>query len=139
VDVPNATMMIVENAERFGLSQLHQLRGRVGRGSHESFCFLVASHMGSPEIVQRLRTMEKTQDGFKLAEVDLEMRGPGEIMGTRQSGDPVFELARLPRDFDLLQQARKEAFDIVEKDASLGSYPHLKEFIKAKSDSSLLN
>jgi ATP-dependent DNA helicase RecG len=139
VDVPNATMMIVENAERFGLSQLHQLRGRVGRGSHQSFCFLVASHMGSPEIVQRLRTMEKTQDGFKLAEVDLEMRGPGEIMGTRQSGDPVFELARLPRDFDLLQQARKEAFDIVEKDSSLVSYPHLREFIQVKSDSSLLN
>jgi len=139
VDVPNATMMIVENAERFGLSQLHQLRGRVGRGSHESFCFLVASHLGSPEIVQRLRTMEKTQDGFKLAEVDLEMRGPGEIMGTRQSGDPIFELARLPRDFDLLQQARSEAFKMVETDPDLLGYPYLRTFIKQQSDSSLLN
>ncbi|MBN8555305.1 MAG: ATP-dependent DNA helicase RecG [Deltaproteobacteria bacterium] len=109
VDIPNATVMVIENAERFGLSQLHQLRGRVGRGAEQSFCFLMASHMGTPEIVQRLRTMEKTQDGFKLAEVDLEMRGPGEFLGTRQSGMPAFELARLPRDLHLLQLAREEA------------------------------
>lgn len=115
VDVPNATVMVVEHAERFGLSQLHQLRGRVGRGAEESFCYLVASHLGTPEILQRLQSMEKIHDGFKLAEVDLEMRGPGELLGTRQSGLPVFSLARLPRDLPLLQMAKKDAEDLVSR------------------------
>jgi len=115
VDVPNATVMAVEHAERFGLSQLHQLRGRVGRGAEESYCFLVASHLGTPEIVQRLQSMEQIHDGFKLAEVDLEMRGPGELLGTRQSGVPVFSMARLPRDLSLLQMAKKDAEDLVAK------------------------
>ena len=130
VDVPNASVMIIENAERYGLSQLHQLRGRVGRGEHESFCFLMATHMGSDEIKRRLKTLEATQDGFKIAEVDLEMRGPGEFLGTRQSGLPVFEMARLPRDFDLLQLARRDAFQLVKQDPGLKNHPMLLQFLK---------
>ena len=114
VDVPNATVMVVENAERFGLSQLHQLRGRIGRGASESFCFLMASHFGTPEIIQRLRALETTHDGFKLAEIDLEMRGSGEFFGTKQSGLPDFQMGRLPRDFEWLKLARKDAFELVE-------------------------
>jgi len=128
VDVQNACVMIVENAERFGLSQLHQLRGRVGRGGSESFCFLMASHLGSPEIVKRLRSMEKTQDGFKLSEVDLEMRGPGEFLGTKQSGVPEFQLARLPKDLDWLKLARSDAFELIEED------PELKGHLKLKAE-----
>jgi ATP-dependent DNA helicase RecG len=139
VDIPNATMMVVENAERFGLSQLHQLRGRVGRGAEQSYCFLMASHLGTPEIVQRLRSMEKTQDGFKLAEIDLEMRGPGEFLGTRQSGLPAFELARLPRDLNLLQEARREAFALVEKDPALHSAPNLHKEILRQTQGVHLN
>lgn len=135
VDVPNATLMIVENAERFGLSQLHQLRGRVGRGSHESFCYLMASHLGSQEILKRLKAMEKTQDGFKLSEVDLEMRGPGEFLGTKQSGIPAFRVARLPRDMLWLQKAREDAFKLVEDDAELASEPKLKALVKKEFES----
>lgn len=139
VDVPNATVMVIENAERFGLSQLHQLRGRVGRGAHKSFCYLLASHLGTPEIIKRLRSMEQTQDGFKLSEVDLEMRGPGEILGTRQSGEPLFELARLPRDLNLLQKARQDAEAILRKDSSLKSFPELKTFLKNRLEKVVLN
>lgn len=130
VDVPNATVMVIENAERFGLSQLHQLRGRVGRGAEQSFCYLVASHLGTPEIVQRLRGMERIHDGFKLSELDLEMRGPGEFLGTRQSGLPAFQLARLPRDLNLLQAARKDAFDWIQKDPGLKLLPEMKRRLK---------
>lgn len=127
VDVPNATVMVIENAERFGLSQLHQLRGRVGRGSHESFCFLMAAHMGSAEIKKRLKSMEKTQDGFKLSELDLEMRGPGEISGTRQAGLPEFQLAQLPRDLNWLYKARQDSFELIAQDPQLQSYPLLRQ------------
>lgn len=109
VDVPNASVMVVEHAERFGLSQLHQLRGRVGRGAEQSFCVLLASDKQTEVARERLGIMEETNDGFKIAEKDLEIRGPGEIMGTRQAGLPEFRIANLVRDLDILQAARKEA------------------------------
>ena len=109
VDVPNASVMVIEHAERFGLSQLHQLRGRVGRGAEQSYCVLLASDKQTDVARERLGIMEETNDGFKIAEKDLEIRGPGEIMGTRQAGLPEFQIANLVRDLDILQAARKEA------------------------------
>ncbi len=109
VDVPNASVMVVEHAERFGLSQLHQLRGRVGRGAEQSYCVLLASDKQTEVARERLGIMEETNDGFKIAEKDLEIRGPGEVMGTRQAGLPEFRIANLVRDLDILQTARKEA------------------------------
>ena len=119
VDVPNANLMMVEHAERFGLSQLHQLRGRVGRGEHKSFCVLIMGNAVSQEARARTRFMEETTDGFKIAEFDLEMRGPGEFLGTRQSGLPGFQMANLVRDVLILQEARKAAFELLEKDPQL--------------------
>ena len=109
VDVSNASVMVVEHAERFGLSQLHQLRGRVGRGAEQSFCLLLASEKQTEVARERLGIMEETNDGFRVAEKDLELRGPGEILGTRQAGLPEFRIANLVRDLDILQAARKEA------------------------------
>lgn len=109
VDVPNASVMVVEHAERFGLSQLHQLRGRVGRGAEQSYCVLLASDKQTEVARERLGIMEETNDGFKIAEKDLEIRGPGEVMGTRQAGLPEFRIASLVRDLNILQDARKEA------------------------------
>ena len=109
VDVPNASIMIVEHAERFGLSQLHQLRGRVGRGGEQSYCILLAGDKRSPEARERLSIMEQTSDGFKIAEKDLEIRGPGEVMGTRQSGLPAFRIGNIVRDHALLESAKREA------------------------------
>jgi len=109
VDVPNASVIVIEHAERFGLSQLHQLRGRVGRGAKQSYCVLLASDKQTDVARERLGIMEETNDGFKIAEKDLEIRGPGEIMGTRQAGLPEFRVANLVRDLDILQAARKEA------------------------------
>jgi ATP-dependent DNA helicase RecG len=109
VDVPNASVMVVEHAERFGLSQLHQLRGRVGRGAEQSYCVLLASEKQTDVARERLGIMEQTNDGFKIAEKDLEIRGPGEIMGTRQAGLPEFRIANLVRDLDILQAARSAA------------------------------
>jgi len=119
VDVPNANLMIIEHAERFGLSQLHQLRGRVGRGEHKSFCVMIMGYAVSLETKQRVEFMEKTNDGFKIAEFDLELRGPGEFMGSRQSGLAGFKMANLVRDIDLLKKARDSAFDILQKDPEL--------------------
>lgn len=119
VDVPNANIMIIEHAERFGLSQLHQLRGRVGRGAHKSYCILIMGYAVSEEAKQRTEFMERTTDGFKIAEFDLEMRGPGEFMGTRQSGLPGFKMANLVRDISILQEAREAAFEVLRKDAQL--------------------
>ncbi|MFM6930192.1 MAG: ATP-dependent DNA helicase RecG [Bdellovibrio sp.] len=119
VDVPNANIMIIEHAERFGLSQLHQLRGRVGRGEYKSFCILIMGYAVSEEGKQRTEMMEKTSDGFKIAEFDLEMRGPGEFMGTRQSGLTGFKMANLVRDMAILQQAREAAFEVLKKDPKL--------------------
>jgi ATP-dependent DNA helicase RecG len=109
IDVPNASVMLIEHAERFGLSQLHQLRGRVGRGAAESYCILLAQYAKTREARARLSIMEETNDGFLIAEKDLEIRGPGEVMGTRQSGVPTFRLANLVRDQRLLELARAEA------------------------------
>lgn len=119
VDVPNATVMVVEHAERFGLTQLHQLRGRVGRGSEKSYCILVASPPLSDDGRKRLETMAETNDGFKISEVDLEIRGPGEFFGTRQHGLPELKMADILVDQELLQIARQEAFDLVKRDAQL--------------------
>lgn len=109
VDVPNASVMVIEHSERFGLSQLHQLRGRVGRGAEQSYCVLLASDKQTEVARERLGIMEETNDGFKIAERDLEIRGPGEVMGTRQAGLPEFRIANLVRDLEILQAARKEA------------------------------
>jgi ATP-dependent DNA helicase RecG len=109
VDVPNASVMVIEHAERFGLSQLHQLRGRVGRGAEASACVLMASDKQTSVARERLGIMEETNDGFRIAEKDLEIRGPGEVMGTRQSGIPTFRIGNLVRDLHILEEARREA------------------------------
>jgi ATP-dependent DNA helicase RecG len=109
VDVPNASLMIIEHAERFGLSQLHQLRGRVGRGAEQSFCVLLTSDRQTSVAQERLGIMAETSDGFRIAEKDLEIRGPGEVMGTRQSGVPTFRVGNLVRDVRILEEARREA------------------------------
>jgi len=108
VDVPNATVMLIENAELFGLAQLHQLRGRIGRGAHDSYCVLVASAK-SREARTRLRVLEETTDGFRIAEADLQLRGPGELLGQHQSGMPRFRFGDLAADLELIQQARRLA------------------------------
>ncbi len=124
VDVPNANFMLIENAERFGLSQLHQLRGRVGRGEHKSYCVLMLGHAVSDESRARCEIMERTTDGFKIAEADLEIRGPGEFLGTRQSGLAGFKMANLVRDAKILQEARQAAFDVFARDAELTDAEH---------------
>jgi ATP-dependent DNA helicase RecG len=118
VDVPNATVMVIEHAERFGLAQLHQLRGRVGRGAARSYCVLMTGERVSPEAEQRLNAMVRTQDGFELAELDLSMRGPGEFFGTRQAGLPDFRVANLVRDRHLLELAKTEAARFVNAPAA---------------------
>jgi ATP-dependent DNA helicase RecG len=118
VDVPNATMMVIEHAERFGLAQMHQLRGRVGRGSGQSHCILMTGGKISPQASERLAAMVRTQNGFELAELDLQLRGPGEFFGTRQAGIPDFRVANLVRDRELLELAKKESARFVaDKDA----------------------
>ena len=127
IDVPNATLMVVEHAERFGLSQLHQLRGRVGRGSARSHCFLLTPGRLSEEGAKRLRVMEETTDGFRIAEADLEIRGPGDFLGTRQSGLPDFRVANILRDGRILEEARAEAFALLEEDPTLEGHSELKK------------
>jgi ATP-dependent DNA helicase RecG len=113
VDVPNANLMVVEHAERFGLAQLHQLRGRIGRGAAKSYCVLMTSGKVSEEGERRLDAMVKIDDGFRIAELDLELRGPGEFLGTRQAGLPSFRVAHLIRDGQLLEAARNEAATVL--------------------------
>jgi len=125
VDVPNATVMAVEHPERFGLSQLHQLRGRVGRGKHQSHCYLFASSRRGEISGHRLDAMEQTEDGFKLSEIDLEIRGPGEFLGTRQSGTLPFQIADLIRDQLWLTKARADAIDILKLDPELKLERHV--------------
>lgn len=124
VNVPNASVMIIESAERFGLSQLHQLRGRVGRGAEQSYCILMTSHKLSNESKIRLETMCKTNDGFEIAEVDLKLRGPGDIMGKQQSGVLNLQIADLVKDKDILVIARNEAIKLLKKDASMSLPEH---------------
>jgi ATP-dependent DNA helicase RecG len=119
VDVPNATIMVIEHAERFGLSQLHQLRGRIGRGEEQSFCLLVADPPLSEEAQKRLKAMTGLTDGFKISEIDLKLRGPGEFFGTRQHGLPELKIADIVTDAKLLYQARNWAFKIIEEDPNL--------------------
>ncbi len=118
IDVANATVMVIEGAERFGVSQLHQLRGRVGRGEHASYCLLFPEEMGGMA-KRRLEAVAKERDGFKLAEVDLGLRGEGEILGTRQSGLPRFAVAELPEDAPTLIAARDEVLALLRRHGSL--------------------
>ena len=122
--VPNATVMVIEHAERFGLAQLHQLRGRVGRGQAASLCLLLAQYAPGDESQRRLQVMTETDDGFKIAEADLTFRGPGEFLGTRQSGMPDFRVANIVRDSKLLETARDEALAWLERDPNL-IYPRV--------------
>lgn len=126
VNVPNASVMIIESAERFGLSQLHQLRGRVGRGAEQSYCILMTGHKLSSDSKTRLETMCKTNDGFEIAEVDLKLRGPGDIMGTQQSGVLNLQIADLVKDKDILQMARHYAIKLLKEDSSMTKPEHQK-------------
>jgi ATP-dependent DNA helicase RecG len=125
IDIPEASLMVIEHAERFGLSQLHQLRGRVGRSDIPSFCILLTQKRGSDDARKRLRIMEQTNDGFRIAEEDLAIRGPGEFMGTRQSGLPDFRIASVVRDGRILGEAKADAFALVEDDPHLENPDHL--------------
>ncbi len=129
VDVPNATLMLIIHAERFGLPQLHQLRGRVGRGAERSYCVLM-NYGGSIDARKRLDIMAKTNDGFRIAEEDLNIRGPGEFFGTRQSGLPDLKAANLLRDYKLIETARKEAFALIDKDPSLSGHAKLRRALE---------
>jgi ATP-dependent DNA helicase RecG len=122
IDVPNATIMLIEHPERFGLAQLHQLRGRIGRGEEESFCILLFGGQGS---LERLKIFASTEDGFAIAEADLRLRGAGDLFGARQSGLPAFRFANLETDLNLLSVARGEARAIVERDPELARHPEL--------------
>jgi len=139
IDVPNASVMLIEHAERFGLAQLHQLRGRVGRGSAHSYCVLLRSEKLSQDGLQRLRVMVESNDGFRLAEADLAIRGPGEFLGTRQSGLPDFRVADILRDASLLERARQEAFDLADDPAFLRdpSYEETRQTLMARWGSRL--
>ncbi|MEK7376385.1 MAG: helicase-related protein, partial [Candidatus Margulisiibacteriota bacterium] len=133
IDVANASIMLIEHVERFGLSQLHQLRGRIGRGAAQSFCFLMGK-ASSDDSKARVKVMLETTDGFKVAEADLKLRGPGEFLGVRQSGLPEFKAADIIKDAEILDKARKAAFDIIKRDPDLleeGNY-NLKNEIFAR-------
>ena len=125
VNVPNATVMIIESAERFGLSQLHQLRGRVGRGADQSYCILMTSHKLGNDSKTRMETMVSSSDGFEIAEVDLKLRGPGDIMGTQQSGVLQLKIANIVKDKELLSLARTWAKNILKEDPKLSLAKHL--------------
>jgi ATP-dependent DNA helicase RecG len=118
IDVPNANIMLIENAERFGLAQLHQLRGRIGRGEHKSFCILL-SDAKTDDAREKLTTMEKSTDGFVIAEADLRLRGPGDILGTAQSGLPPLKIGNVLADAELMRLARQSAMEIFERDPKL--------------------
>jgi ATP-dependent DNA helicase RecG len=130
IDVPNATVMLIEGADRFGLAQLHQFRGRVRRSSEQAYCFLLSDNP-SPEAQERLQIMETVNDGFQLAEEDLRLRGPGEYFGTRQSGMPDLRVAKLT-DVDLIAESREEAIRLLEQDRELKKPEHalLRENLK---------
>ena len=146
VDIPNASVMVIESAERFGLSQLHQLRGRVGRGADQSYCILMSSHKLTNEAKKRIDIMTRTNDGFEIAEMDLKLRGPGDIEGTQQSGIPFdLKIANLAQDGQLIQFARDVATKILDADADLEKPGNeilrkvLKKMIKSKIDWSVIS
>ena len=123
VDIPNATVMLIENAERFGLAQLHQLRGRIGRGAHQSYCILLTDK-DDPVTMQKLSVLEGTEDGFEIAEADLRIRGPGDLLGTAQSGLPPLRLANLVEDGALVVRAKGLARKILDRDPNLRQPQH---------------
>lgn len=129
IDIPNATCMVIEHPERFGLSQLHQLRGRIGRGDKASLCLLVAAKRQTDEARRRLEVMERTNNGFEIAEADLEIRGPGEFLGTRQSGLPDLKFANLVRDVPILAEVRDIAFELLDEDPELTGHPSFKKVL----------
>ncbi len=133
IDVPNASLMVIDHCERYGLSQLHQLRGRIGRGPHESFCILFGKSS------ERIETFVSTTDGFRIAEADLRLRGPGELLGTRQSGLPELKAARLVEDAKLLELAREDAFALVARDPGLSTAPELRGLLARGRSASLLH
>ncbi|MCF8303848.1 MAG: ATP-dependent DNA helicase RecG [Bacteroidales bacterium] len=138
VDIPNASIMVIENAERFGLSQLHQLRGRVGRGADQSYCILMTGDKIGNEARERIKTMVETSDGFKIAEKDLRLRGPGDVIGTRQSGGLTLKQADLIQDAKILEYARNMAFDVLNDDLELKkseNYPMKKQLLKMSTES----
>ncbi|MCK5369971.1 MAG: ATP-dependent DNA helicase RecG, partial [Cyclobacteriaceae bacterium] len=139
VDVPNATVMVIENAERFGLAQLHQLRGRVGRGADQSYCILMTSFKLSKESRQRINTMVSTNNGFDIAEADLKLRGPGDLMGTQQSGILDLLIADLGKDSNILEIARQAAQDVLNDDPNLDKPENasIKHQVKSQRKSSL--
>ena len=124
VNVPNASVMIIESAERFGLSQLHQLRGRVGRGAEQSYCILMTGDEISKDSLKRMKTMVKTNDGFEIAEVDLQLRGPGDLLGTQQSGILDLKIANLSTDSQIVGLAREVAKSILIKDPAIEMKEH---------------
>jgi ATP-dependent DNA helicase RecG len=132
VDVPNATIMVIENAERFGLSQLHQLRGRVGRGGEQSYCILMSSFKLSSEAKTRLQTMVRTNDGFEIADADLKLRGPGDMQGTQQSGVLALKIADIVKDEKILKLARNDAYEILVDDQELAKpeNANMKKYLK---------
>ena len=132
VDVPNASIIVIENAERFGLSQLHQMRGRVGRGEHESTCYIVYSFISGEESGERLKVMGETSDGFRISEFDLANRGPGEFMGTKQSGVPGFSFANLIRDSAILSESRESAREIMGEEENLRKHGKLFTHVRKK-------
>ncbi len=138
IDVPNASIMVIYNSERFGLSQLHQLRGRVGRDSYQSFCYLITSE-NNVQTNKRLRVLQESNDGFYVAEKDLELRGPGQILGYKQSGLPDFVLENLPQNKVLIDKARNEAISILKVDPMLENNQYLKKLIFDKSDNKFIH
>ena len=138
VDIPNATVMLVENAERFGLAQLHQLRGRIGRGAHRSYCILFdESDAENEEARARIDAMVRTTDGFELADEDLRLRGEGTLFDTKQSGMPDLKLARLADDLELVRRARTRAFALIEDDPHLDAHPSLLQELRSTFGSSI--
>ncbi|HRH39957.1 MAG TPA: helicase-related protein, partial [Flavobacteriales bacterium] len=139
VDVPNASVMVIENAERFGLSQLHQLRGRVGRGAEQSFCILMTGDKLGNDARSRISTMVRTNDGFEIAETDLRLRGPGDLLGTQQSGLPPLRIADLIEDAELLQQARQAAMRVLDEDPELNAPKHaaIANAMRARKDQTI--
>ena len=125
VNVPNASVMVIESAERFGLSQLHQLRGRVGRGAEQSYCILMTGNKLSEDAKTRLQTMVRTNDGFEIAEVDLKLRGPGDLMGTQQSGLLNLKIADIVKDNQILKTARHHALRLLKEDPKMEKPEHL--------------